>query len=739
MKLSRRCFLSFVLGGAAGTALTPLPWKLTDDLSIWSQNWPWTPVPPDGATNFVNSTCELCPAHCGITVRTVADRAVKIEGQEENANKTGGGACLLGLSGLQLLYGPTRVQGPLKRIEENGTIRFQPISWQQAIDEVVAKMAELRSQGKPQSVACLSGRDVGTVPQLFKRLLKAYGSANFVSMPSVEDAYASALRLTQGIDGFVGLDVENTDFILSFGSALLDGYGSPQRMMQAVGRLKKQRGTLVQAESRLSNTAAKADIWLAIKPGSEAALALGMAQVIISRGRYNSDFVNAHTEGFDSFAAMVKEKYAPSAVAEVTGIAPEVIAQTALAFAGAKNPLAICGRGKGQTPVSLKEVLAIQALNALVGSINRKGGAQTMPTYDYLNWPAVELDVTAQTGIAKGRLDGAGSDKYPHVGSLAHRLIEAIDASAGELQMLLVAECNPCYSLPDSDKVKAAFEKIPFIVSFSSFMDETARQADLILPNHVYLERYEDVPVMAGTVQPTIGLCQPVVSPLLNTQHLGDSIIKIALGLQGNIAKAFPWKNYESCLMETLGDQWPLMSDQGYWASEAAASSSERGFSTASGKLILMNGTLGAIFMAEAPVTASGGDYPLQLIPYDSIRLTSGYVGTPPFMIKTVEDTVLKGQEGFVALNPETGKSLGLASGDMATLITPVGQASVRVHHDDGVMPGVLSMPRGLGHSAYDSFLAAKGVNINQLIGTMEDPASGLDAAWGIRAKLVKA
>jgi hypothetical protein len=61
MKLSRRCFLSLVVGGAAGTALTPLPWKITDDLSIWSQNWPWTPVPPDGAGTYVDSTCTLCP------------------------------------------------------------------------------------------------------------------------------------------------------------------------------------------------------------------------------------------------------------------------------------------------------------------------------------------------------------------------------------------------------------------------------------------------------------------------------------------------------------------------------------------------------------------------------------------------------------------------------------------------------------------------------------------------------
>ncbi|MFZ1984035.1 MAG: menaquinone reductase molybdopterin-binding-like subunit QrcB [Desulfatitalea sp.] len=739
MKLSRRCFLSFAIGGAAGTALTPLPWKLTDDLSIWSQNWPWTPVPSDGASVYVHSTCTLCPGHCGIRVRTVDDRAVKIEGQEENAAKNGGGICSLGLSGLQLLYGPTRIQGPLKRIEENGKVRFQPIAWRQAIEEVVSRMAELRSQGKPQSVACLAAGDTGTVPQLLKRLLDAYGSPNFVCMPSVEDAYASALNLTQGVDGFAGLDVENTDFILSFGSALLDGYGSPPRMMQAVGRLKEQHGTLVQIEPRLSNTAAKADTWLAPKPGTEAALAMAMAHAIIAQRRYNKEFIDEYTEGFDAFARIVKEKYAPLTVAETSGIAADVIVQTALAFAAAKRPLAICGRGKGQTQGSLKEVLAVQALNALVGSINRKGGFQAMATYDYLDWPEVARDTIAEAGLATKRLDGAGG-KYPHVRSLAHRLIDRVHAAPETLQLLLVAECNPCYTLSDAEKVSAAFEKIPFIVSFSSFMDETAMQADLILPNHVYLERYEDVPVMAGTTRPIIGLCQPVVAPLLNTQHMGDTIIQIARGLQGSVAQAFPWSDYENCLIETLGDQWSTMSEKGFWAAELSAPSWERRFNTASGKFVLMNGTLGAIFMADSPVTAGDKtDYPLQLIPYDSIRLAGGQVGTPPFMLKTVEETVLKGQDGFAAINPETAASLGLGPGHKALLCTPVGNAAVRVHLDEGVMPGLVCMPRGLGHTAFDGFLAGKGVNVNQLIGPVEDPASGLDAAWGIRAKLTKA
>ena len=107
MKIDRRSFLSFVIGGAAGTTLSPLPWKVLDDVSIWTQMWPWTPVPEDGEVSYVNSTCTLCPGGCGISVRLIDDRPVKIEGTEGHPVNDGG-LCVLGLSGLQLLYAQSR-------------------------------------------------------------------------------------------------------------------------------------------------------------------------------------------------------------------------------------------------------------------------------------------------------------------------------------------------------------------------------------------------------------------------------------------------------------------------------------------------------------------------------------------------------------------------------------------------------------------------------------------------------
>ena len=734
MKLSRRCFLSFVVGGAAGTALSPLPWKLLDDASIWTQNWAWTPVPPDGESTYVSSTCTLCPGGCGISVRKIDDRAVKIEGTPGHPLNDGS-VCMLGLAGLQLLYGPTRIQTPLKRTGKRGQGQWTPISWSQAIKEVAAKLIDLRSQGNPQSLACIAPKDSGTVPQLLIRFLTAFGSPNFFRMPSIEDTYESVIYMTQGAVGSAGIDVQHADFILSFGSAILDGYGSPVRMFKANSNIKDIKGIVVQIEPRLSNTAAKADKWLPAKPGSEADLALAMAQVIIAKKAVNEDFLNDRTEGFEAFAQMVQEKYTPDVVAQKSGIDAKVITETALAFAAAKNPLALFGKGKGQTPGSLKEALAVHALNALVGRINVKGGVQALAAYDYVNWPDPETDKTASAGLQTPRLDGAGTDQFPHARYLLNRFSEA----AANIQALFVAESNPCYSLPDSKAVQTAFDKIPFVVSFSSYMDETAMNADLILPNHCYLERFEDVPVTAGVIQPTIGLSRPIVDPLYHTQHLGDSILQIAKAIGGSVAKSFPWSNYMNCLKSTLSQQWNDLSAKGVWVDDRE-SQVQKEFETASGDFVLMDTTLKTIYAAEVKVQGTKDEkFPLILVPYDSIRLTSRYIGDPPFMMKTVSDTVIKKQDGFVEINPETADDLGLSDGQLAQLSTPLGKAKVRVHFDDGMMPGVVAMPRGLGHTAYDQFLAGKGVNVNQLIGAIEDPASGLDAAFGIGANLAKA
>jgi anaerobic selenocysteine-containing dehydrogenase len=298
------------------------------------------------------------------------------------------------------------------------------------------------------------------------------------------------------------------------------------------------------------------------------------------------------------------------------------------------------------------------------------------------------------------------------------------------VEALLVFEANPCYAMHDAKAVQKAMEKIPFIVSFSPFMDETTRMAHVILPSHTFLERYEDLPGGAGMAVRTTGLSKPVAGPVFDTKNPGDSVIGIAKAMGDAVAANFPWETLEECLEAVTGDLWSALSEEGFvQGSDAPPDLTPEADFT---------------FLASnpAPVAAEGseGSFPFILVPMDSMRLAGGSLTSSPFAVKIVADTVLKGDSGFIEINPETAGKLGLSQGDAATITTPKGTAKVRVALVDGIMPGVIAMARGLGHApGQNRYVGGKGVNVNELMGPVNDAASGLDAAWGIRAQIARA
>lgn len=743
MKIDRRSFLSLGLGAAAGTALSPLPWKLTDDISIWTQNWPWTPVPEIGETSHVDTVCTLCPGGCGITVRKIEDRVIKIEGMKGHPVNQGG-ICSLGLSGLQLLYGPTRVKSPLKRVGKRGEGQWQKISWELAIAEIVEKLDGLRNAGNSHTVAMISGSPRGTVAELFKRFMTVYGSPNFFHVPSSADTYRLAMHAMNGVSGIPAYDLEHADFILSFGAGLLDGWSSPVRMFKANSGWRKSSSRVIQIESRLSRTAAKSDRWIAINPGTESALAMGLCHVLIKEILYNKEFVDSCADGFESFVTdkgqmrkgfkqTVLEEYSPETVGRITGIDPSAIILLARECANAKAPLALFGKGQGIVPGSLTDAMAVHALNALVGSVNRKGGVFSLSEIPY-PWPAISPDSTATAGLNQTSLIAG----LPDASCGLNQMPSAILSGKGyPINALFVVESNPFYTMAGSKTVREAFDKIPFLVSLSSFMDETARYADLILPNHVYLERLEDAPSPSGFSKPLISQSKPVIKHLYDTRHVGDTLILIAKELGGAIADAFSWNNFEACFKEVMEDKLNAFSKKGYWVDSNSSLPDWKSENLSASKKFHFFPD--SAIPGYVPVQIEGDDsYPLILIPYETLRLASGFIANPPFMTKIVEDTILKSSDGFIEINPKTAQSNHLSEGDVVMLQTPRGQARVRVHLEDGIMPGVVALPRGLGHTAYDGYIADKGVHVNLLIGPVPDPASGLDTAWGIRAKLSK-
>ncbi|MBW1988780.1 MAG: molybdopterin-dependent oxidoreductase [Deltaproteobacteria bacterium] len=763
MKFDRRTFLTLglgaVAGGAVGINFTPVPWKLTDDVSIWTQNWPWTPVPQTGETSYKQTTCTLCPGGCGVSVRKVGKRCVKIEGTEGHPVNNGG-VCLLGNSGLQYLYGPDRVRGPMKRAGRRGEGRFIEITWEEAISEVAEKLAKIRAAGKPHTVACMTGAQQDTVSALFARFLEAYGSPNLFKSPTAWDTQRLSARLMCGLDAAVGYDLDNADYILSFGSGLIDGWGSPVHHLANYGAWHdpdtKEKAYLVQAEPRLSLTAAKADAWVAVNPGAEGPLALAMVHVIIADGLYDKNFVNSYTTRFEDwtdpdgrqqagFKRTVLENYSPDKLAKITGVAPERVRKIAREFARARKPVAICGTAQGDQAAALYHVMAVQALNALAGNINRPGGMQILEAEGPFPWPDVQKDAKAEKGLEKPRLDAPAAKPYPLADGLIHAFAGAVLAQKPyPVEALLVAGGDPAYFLPRASEAKKALSAIPLVVSFSPVFNDTAMYADYILPDDLYLESVRDVPSPPGLVPRVVGLTRAVTDPVYASRPAGDSLIAIAKAMGGTVAGSFAWKNYQAALKQAMGGKWRTLSSKGYWIDESPAPSWTQLFGGKRFSFCPTPPAGGRTGMKPQPLVVDiPGDaksMPLLAVPVKSMQLENGQMAATPFMMKTIPDTVLdKADVLVVEVNPQTAGKLGIGNRKAARLATPFGEADVLVVHNEGVMPGLVGLPCGFGHAGYSRFVRGKGANYHALSGAVADPLTGHDVAWGVRARLTQA
>ena len=789
MKLDRRAFVKLIAGGVGGTLLSPLPWKMADDTAIWSQNWSWRPSPERGGATLVNTVCQLCPGGCGIRVQLIKEKnAVRIDGNPAYPVNQGG-ICPLGASGLQYLYGPSRIETPLKQTGQRGDLEnLKPINWDEALEILATKLRGMRQ--KARGLACISGKRQGTVPQLFARFLRAYGSPNYMLMPAAADAESVGLLFSQGQSDPVGYDLENAKMIVSFGCSYLEGWGVPTRMMQAFGNWRNKSGgegaRIVQVEARGSLSASKADDWLAVAPGTEAALALGLSQVIVSEGLYDRTFVNQYSYGFDEFSRLLQRNYTPEKVAGITGVTREKISALAREFSQTKPAVALSGWGQGRMQGSIYDFLAVQSLNALVGSLNKPGGATRTPPVPLAAWPEVVLDAMSLEGEKEPRLDGASGLQTALPANVFYNFAKNInEGKLYPLQMLWVYEANPVHDLADVKPFVEALNKIETVVSFSPFMDETTQLADLVLPGPTYLERLEDVPTPPGLQYPVLGLSKPVLMPRFAAIHPGDVLINLAKALGGSVASSFPWSDYEAALRQRVegiaesasgrvadepgvepwrgsqgkklepnydsaDDLWEKLLEHSCWFDTPPAMVPwGSAFRTPSGKFEFYSQKMRQIGIRGNDITylphfeqvepaGDPNEYPLILMPYETLIITNGPLANPPFMTKMLFDFELKGNDCFVEINAKTAGDLGLKEGDRVALETERGSLEVRVHLTGTARPGVISIPTGLGHSGFDAYIKGKGVNANAIVVAQQDKVIGFATWWGTRVKIYK-
>lgn len=713
--MKRRDFLKYLGVGLSGPAFRNL---FRYKQSATEHLMPYV-IPPDGVVpgipNWYASVCQHCTAGCGIHVKVREGRAKKIEGNPDFPVNFGK-VCARGQAGLQALYNPDRITEPL--IKAGG--KFQKISWDRALSTAAERFGKVRRAGESDKTVIITGPLRGTVSKLFSDFAANFGTGQVYSYDLLhDDALLEANRQCFGDARFPHYDIANAKYVLSFGANFLDTWATPVKHSVSFGRLrdpaigtKRDRGWLVHFEPRLSITGASADVWMPINPGSEGRLALAIAHAIISERLHNHEIglnVAEWEEALEPFSA--------KAAAKETGVAEKEINKIAREFAENRPALALCG-GQGTAQVDgTFNGIASNLLNYLVGSVGAKGGIR-------FNAPAP--------------FDGLISPNTPfsNLAKLSEKMADL------EVKAALIYNANPVFNLPRAVGFEKNFRNIPFVVSFSAFMDETTAMADLVLPDHDSLESWGDFVPLVDWGRQTIGLAQPVITPLHNTRPVGDTLLALAKMVGHNPASALPQAAY----VDYLKDSWRALFDQN------RAIISEQTFEDFWDKSVQRGGWWRADETYTAPAhlptpdlvnrkTGSEpekGEHEFDLCLFPSHGQYDGRGANLPWLQQLPEPLVTVAWGTWAEVNRETAAELEVTEGDLVDIESSHGKITVPIYIYEGIKSKTVAVPIGQGHTEYGRYAKGRGANPLKVLGERFDEASGALAWAATKVKITK-
>ena len=657
------------------------------------------------------SMCTICDpqTQCGLDVFVKDGKIVKVEGNEDHPYN-GGVLCSKGAATRQYVYSEDRIKTPLKRVGPRGSGQFEPISWAEALDTIAEKCNAAKAEYGPESVAFFAGYTKYFRPYL-TRLAMSFGSPNYATESSTcFFATAMAMMLVYGRPG--AADIANTDCLLTWSSNPF--YTNPGNARMLLKR-KKEGMKIICVDPRRSPTAGFADIHLPVRPGTDGALALAMANVIISENLHDKDFIREYTVGFEEYRAYVAG-FTPERGETLTGVPAARIREAARLFAkSGKSAIMFSASPVVHHTNGVQNYRAVFMLSGLTGNYDVKGGNFVQPM-SFIHMPGrfYSREAEFENRSARAKMAPAiGSGNFPVWNKLvpeAQIMYLPEQLRTGKpYKVRCLLGFGPNYRMwPDSDGMLASLENLDFFAATDVFMTDTCQQADIVLPACTSLERSEFRCYGMGYAIWT----QPAIAPLYDSRSDVDIIFELAKRMCPE-DELFAM-GYEKCvdwILEPSGLTVEEMKKHpgGMFVPDPLDLPERKymdgGFGTPSGKMEFVSKILepyeGAPGLASLPVytppkySPEGSpeiykDYPLILNTGSRLPM---FVHTRTYRLSWTSS--LRPGHPLADINPADAKKYGIEQGGRIRISTPKGCIEVGANLTEMVRPGVVHMYHG--------------------------------------------
>jgi thiosulfate reductase/polysulfide reductase chain A len=528
IKFSRRTFLKATGTAAAGlTAAATLP----NQFMSWAE--------AEDELKQIPTFCELCFWNCGLVAKVANGKVVKIDGNPLS-ERGRGRLCGRGNAALGSLYDPDRLRYPMLNVGKRGEPRWKRTSWDEALGIIATKLQTIKEKHGPEAVALFSH---GAGGAFWKHLLKAYGSPYYTAPSFAQCRGPRDVGFTLTFGSSVGsperYDFSQSRYIVLIGSHL--GENAHNSQVQDIIKGLDRGAKLCVVDPRLSNIAAKADHWLAIKPATDLALLLSWIHVIINEQLYDTDYLNSYATGLSELKDAVGD-YTPQWAERETEIPAETIAQVARELSSFKpNVVVSGGRFTAWYGDDAQRSRAIAILNALLGTWGRPGGIYLPAQGGVPEYPGLPPYPEHREDLPE--LDGA----YPFAFSQTTTSIRkaAITGKPHPVKGWIVYGCNLMKTMPDSAETVKAMNSLDLLVAIDIVPNDITRWADVLLPECTYLERH-DVLSLGKFKNLEIAIRQPAVEPMWESRPSWWITKELAGKL--DLASYFPWKDGEEYL-----------------------------------------------------------------------------------------------------------------------------------------------------------------------------------------------